>query len=71
MAQHKFKVGQTVTIIPNRLEHHVPPGTYKIQRLLPIEGNDLQYRIRHESDGHERVVTEAQLRPAAAVTPNH
>ena len=56
MAHHKFKVGQTVHLMPNRLERHVPAGTYIIQRLLPIEGHDLYYRVKHTQDGHERVV---------------
>jgi hypothetical protein len=41
MAQHKFKIGQTVHLVPNRLERHVPPGAYTVQRLLPVEGRDL------------------------------
>jgi hypothetical protein len=71
MAHHKFKVGQTVNLIANRLERHVPSGTYTVQRLLPIEGRDLYYRIKHAGDGHERVVNEAQLRPAPALTSQH
>jgi hypothetical protein len=71
MAQHKFKIGQTVHLIPNRLERHVPGGSYIVQRLLPVEGNDLYYRVKHGQDGHERVVNEAQLRPAEALAPHH
>lgn len=71
MASHKFKVGQTVHLIPNRLERHIPPGAYTVQRLLPIEGRDVFYRVKHNGDGHERVVNEAQLRPAEALTPHH
>jgi len=71
MAQHKFKVGQTVHLIPNRLERHVPAGVYTVQRLLPVEGRDLCYRVKHAQDSHERVVNEAQLRPAEALAPQH
>jgi hypothetical protein len=71
MAHHKFKVGQTVHLIPNRLERQVPAGSYTVQRLLPVEGHDLYYRVRHSQDGHERVVNEAQLRPAEALAPQH
>jgi len=71
MAHHKFKVGQTVHLIPNRLERHVPAGSYTVQRLLPVEGNDLYYRVKHGQDGHERVVNEAQLRPAEALATQH
>jgi hypothetical protein len=71
MASHKFKIGQTVHLIPNRLERHVPAGTYTIQRLLPVEGRDLHYRVKHTQDGHERVVNEAQLRPAESFAAHH
>jgi hypothetical protein len=71
MAHHKFKVGQTVNLIANRLERHVPPGSYTIQRLLPVEGRELFYRVKHTGDGHERVVSEAQLRPDTTLTPHH
>lgn len=70
MAHHKFKVGQTVNLVPNRLERHVPSGAYTIQRLLPIEGPELLYRVKHTGDGHERVVSEAQLRSGKTLTPH-
>jgi len=71
VSRHRFKVGETVHLVPNRLERHVPGGAYTIQRQLPDEGRDLQYRVRNVQDGHERVVTEAQLRPAQALAPQH
>jgi hypothetical protein len=71
MAQHKFKIGQTVHLLSSRLERHVPTGAYTIQRLLPIEGHTVLYRVKHSSDGHERVVNEAQLRAAEALAPHH
>jgi hypothetical protein len=53
------------------MERHVPGGAYLIQRTLPDEGRDLQYRVKNVQDGHERVVNEAQLRPAQALAPQH
>jgi hypothetical protein len=61
MTYHKFKVGQTVNLIPNRLDRHLPSGAYTVVRLLPIEGLDIRYRVRNARDGHERVVFEGQL----------
>jgi hypothetical protein len=61
MTYHKFKVGQTVNVIPNRLDRHLPGGAYTVQRLLPIEGVEIRYRVRNSHDGHERVVSETQL----------
>ena len=43
--------------MPNRLERHVPGGAYTIQRPLPDEGRELQYRVKNVQDGHERVVS--------------
>ena len=61
MTYHKFKVGQTVNLIPNRLDRHLPSGAYTVLRLLPIEGLDIRYRVKNARDGHERVVLEGQL----------
>lgn len=70
MSKYKFKVGQTVHLIPSRLER-VPSGAYRIERLLPLEGREPQYRIKHVQDGHERVVHEAQLRPSESLALHH
>jgi hypothetical protein len=32
-----------------------------VQRQLPSETRDMQYRVKHVLDGHERVVRESQL----------
>jgi len=61
MTYHKYKVGQTVNLIPNRLDRHLPSGAYTVLRLLPIEGLDIRYRVKNTRDGHERVVLEGQL----------
>jgi hypothetical protein len=61
MQHHKFAVGQMVDFLPGPGDTNVPRGKYKIQRLLPSDANDLQYRVKHAADGHERVVTESRL----------
>ena len=70
--QHRFTVGQVVCFLPGPLDRHVPGGKYTIQRLLPSDTTDVRYRVKHATDGHERVVSEAQLasaqRPAFAGT---
>jgi hypothetical protein len=38
-----------------------PGGQYTIVRLLPMDGNAPQYRIKHKADGHERMVREEEL----------
>jgi hypothetical protein len=61
MTQHSFVVGQSVELIRHRLDGKIPAGTYTVQRLLPNDGTDREYRIRNVRDGHERVVRESQL----------
>ena len=61
MSQHKFAVGQMVDFLPGPGGANVPRGKYKVQRLMPSETRDPQYRVKHAEDGHERVVLESQL----------
>ncbi len=61
MTSHKFAVGQTVEFLPGSRDGGIPRGRYKVQRLLPAERREFQYRVKHTVDGHERVVLEGQL----------
>ncbi len=61
MTQHKYAIGQAVDFMPGPGDANVPRGKYKVLRLLPSENRDLQYRVKHTEDGHERVVRESQL----------
>lgn len=61
MPNHKFAIGQAVDFMPGPGDANVPRGKYKVLRLLPSETRDLQYRVKHAEDGHERVVRESQL----------
>jgi hypothetical protein len=60
MMQHKYKTGQTVTIVANRASA-TPKGRFEIVRALPTERGNRQYRIKSVFDGHERVVMESEL----------
>ena len=64
MAQHKYAVGDRVSLLPDRLNANVRPGVYTIVRALPPAGQGLQYRAKNALDSHERVLDEAQLRNA-------
>ena len=61
MSAHKFAVGQTVRVSPDRYPGGASPGNFKIVRLLPEAAGILQYRVKSQLDGHERVVREDQL----------
>ena len=60
MASHRFAAGQTVKVVPGPNLGNAR-GSFKIVRVLPTEHGINQYRIKSESDGHERVVTEAEV----------
>jgi hypothetical protein len=60
MMAHKYKAGQTVRVVPKTHEA-APKGSFRIVRALPTEHGVKQYRIQSTTDGHERVVSEAEL----------
>jgi hypothetical protein len=64
MSIHKFSIGQSVRFSPDRLQESAGRGRFKVVRLLPETGNVLQYRVKSQVDGHERVVREDQLAPS-------
>ena len=63
MSEHKYRVGQAVEFFPDLGVDHTARGRYKIVRLFLGERNSPQYRIKHEVDGHERMVAERELGP--------
>jgi hypothetical protein len=58
MATHKFSVGQTLYFSPGHRGDG--KGRYRVVQQLPETGGVFQYRIKSETDGHERVVREDQ-----------
>jgi len=63
MALHAFAIGQKVEFVAGRFDAHVPRGLYTVVRQLPGPAEGREYRVKHQQDGHERVVPERQLRP--------
>ena len=63
MSHHKFKLGQSVQYVPDKLQATTPAGAYKITRLLPSTGRDQQYRIKNALEPYERIAQESQLTP--------
>jgi hypothetical protein len=57
---HKFKVGQTVDLIPS-FSRLAANGHYQIISVRPSEGHIPYYRIKSMSELHERVVGENEL----------
>ncbi len=64
MLRHRLIVGQKV-VVPVAGPHSlVPHGPYVVVRLLPIQDGEPGYRVRSEVDGHERALSEGQIRAA-------
>jgi hypothetical protein len=61
MEQHKFKVGEHVSL---RGGHHdlADGGGYEVTRLLPVSPREPQYRIKRSIEIFERVAGEHLLR---------
>jgi hypothetical protein len=62
MAAHKFRIGQSVELIPVLPARYSPSGDYKIVRHLPDEDGEPYYRVKSAQEPHERVVKESLLR---------
>ena len=62
MPPHNFTIGQRVELVPSRMDGNVPRGLYTVERLLPNDSADREYRVKSVQDGHERVLRESQLR---------
>lgn len=63
MADHKFKIGQSVYFRPKKSTFRidVPSGSYQIIRRMPATDGEFQYVIRSAHEGHERVARESEL----------
>ena len=63
MTTHKFAVGEEVAFSPDRdqQQQYTQGELFRIVRLLPEAGGALQYRVKSEVNGRERVVREDQL----------
>ena len=57
-ALHKFAVGASVI---HKIGHQSERMLFRVVRHLPDGGQGLQYRLKSEADGHERVTFEAAL----------
>lgn len=58
---HKFRVGQTVRYSSPYTHGFGVNDGFKVVKLLPSDGEELQYRIKSAAEPHERVAKESQL----------
>jgi len=62
---HKFRVGESVHLTAGIYVRGGATSVYKVTQLLPSDGDEQQYRIKSESEPHERVAKQSQLERAA------
>jgi hypothetical protein len=60
MPSHKFKIGETVMLRP-AVSRNVPGGAYEVNKQLPHNGREFEYRIKSSSKPHERIARESEL----------
>jgi hypothetical protein len=63
---HKYKIGQTLDLLPNRGSSTRKAGQCEIMALLPYEGHTVQYRVQAKAETHLRIVAESDLRVMSA-----
>jgi hypothetical protein len=51
MPDHKFKVGQTITLSP-AIARNMPGGMYEITKQLPKRNGEYEYRIKCVDEPH-------------------
>jgi hypothetical protein len=61
---HKFKVGQTVDLIPSTARS-AAAGLYEVVSLRPADGDNPKYCIKSKSESYLRVVSESDLLPTS------
>lgn len=61
MSDHKFRIGEAVDYFAGKRFDRLAGGRYTVVRLLPVEGDTPQYRIKSTLDGRERMVRENEI----------
>ena len=64
--EHKFKVGETVSVGPPAGGLLAAPVLFRIIHLVPNEGAEHQYWVKSIADGQERIAKESELHPGDA-----
>ncbi len=62
---HKFRVGESVHLTAGIYVRGRVTSVYKVTQLLPSDGDEQQYRIKSDTEPHERVAKQSQLEPVA------
>jgi hypothetical protein len=57
----RFNVGQKVQYTSGTVGRPGSSGIYDVVKVLPLENDEQQYRIKSARENHERVARESQL----------
>jgi hypothetical protein len=60
----KFKIGQQVRFTSHTVGRPAASGIYNVVKILPLERDEQEYRIKSGSESHERVARESQIEKA-------
>ena len=58
---HKYSIGQNVRYTAGPFSRAGSSGAFTVVKLLPLEGDEHQYRIKSNGEAFERVAKESQL----------
>ena len=58
---HKYSIGQNVRYTAGPFGRLGANGAFKVVKLLPSDGDEMQYRIKSAEEAFERVAKESQL----------
>jgi hypothetical protein len=61
VTDHKFCLGQRVTLAANVINRRATGGSYVVTKELPERNGEFEYRIKSASETHERVARESEL----------
>src|SRR4029078_12903787 len=61
IANHQYAVGDNVRYLSSPKPAYRAPGMYRIVRLRPIAGPDLQYWVRSEHEDFDRIASQSEL----------
>lgn len=61
MNSQKFHIGQIVHFCDPEVKRGAPRGDHRVERFLPPDSGENQYRVKATETGRERVARESQL----------
>lgn len=61
MNSQKFHIGQIVHFSEPEIKRGAPRGDHRVERFLPPDSGENQYRVKATESGRERIAREGQL----------